>query len=236
MDNSTRDLPPDPWPRVNPEKWTTTPSTVPNRTRLWLALLIGCALALPAGWLLAPLAVLPGELGLFFFLVIGLIIGAILYRISRPAAPAPRPTLYLIGLAVAVLLWVTGLVVEYRFFPDGAVRAVRVSFNRVLPAEKRSQIDAQVRQHAFSYLKDRYPPGGFVGYVRWAATDGKMDLPRVIDHSTAPYALPQRHWGWLIRVVLSILFAAGAILSQLLALARNPAVEERTADSPPPSF
>jgi hypothetical protein len=136
-----------------------------------------------------------------------------------------RPVLWSIGLITACLLWTACLFTEYRYFPDGAVRTVIYSINRVLPSARRERIDVEVRDYVHSTLKTDYPPGGFVGYVRWAVHNGTMNLPRVIDGSTIPYRLNQHRTGWLIRVGISFLFTAGAILSQVLGLAPPPQSE-----------
>ncbi|MBN1489250.1 MAG: hypothetical protein JXA69_04975, partial [Phycisphaerae bacterium] len=61
----------------------------------WAASVIaGLALGLPFAWLLAVLAFLPFYLGLFFFTLIGLLIGAVQFRVGKPAVPWPKAPAY----------------------------------------------------------------------------------------------------------------------------------------------
>ena len=85
------------------------------RERGWIgwSLVSGCVVGVPAGALLAYLAVLPMFLGLFFFLLVSLLVGAVMFRFGRSAAPVARRTLWAVGIAVVIVIWFTGLVVEY---------------------------------------------------------------------------------------------------------------------------
>lgn len=201
--------------------------------RLWAAWGLGVVLALAASWLLAILAFLPGELGLFFFLLLGLLIGAAMYRVGRPAAPLPRPQLLLAGLSVALVLWLSVLALEYRSLPELAFKVVRGTIKTPLAPEQRERMQTAIRLDIQAQLKLRYRPGGLIGYAQWAARSGQIVVPRVIDSSTVSFRLSQRRWRWITRVVLSLIFACGAILSQVLALGRNaPADEPPKTDEP----
>lgn len=194
------------------------PETPRKPGRLWLALATGLALAVPASWALAALAMLPRLLGLFFFLLAGLLIGAVMYRVGLPAAPAPRPRLYCTGLAVALTLWMGALVVEYRSLPELAFGAVRGQIQFRLSPERRQHIREALHQHVEADLKTHYPPGGLIGYMRWVTGSGAMSVPRVIDNTSVHFQLSQRGGWWLVRAGLSLAFLAGAILSQILTL------------------
>ena len=74
------------------------------------ALVAGCLLALPVGWLLATLAMLPFFLGLFFCMLFSLLVGAVVYRVGKPAAPQARPLLWMIGIAVGLAVFGVSLV------------------------------------------------------------------------------------------------------------------------------
>ena len=52
--------------------------------RWWLAVLAGVAVTLPVAWLLSFAGTLPFFLGVFFFALFGLLIGAVIYRVAAP--------------------------------------------------------------------------------------------------------------------------------------------------------
>lgn len=211
-----------------------SPRVPPAPGRIWLAMVVGMLLAVPAGWLLAPVALLPGQLGLFFFLIVGLLIGATMYRLGKPAAPVPRSRTILIGLAVALTLWLSTLISEYRAMPQVGFAAVRSQLKVSLPPERREHIQEEISAHISSQLNKMFPPGGLIGYLRWAATDGTMDLPRVIDQRTVRFSLPQRGVWWMVRVVFSLILTAGAILALIWPLGpeKNSKAEPSQPGSP----
>ena len=197
--------------------------------------LAGLLAGIPAGWLLAYLAALPAFLGLFFYLLFGLLLGAIMVRCGRRAGPVPRPTLWLIGGGIALLVWATGLAAEYWELPRSAEEAVRKSFIRSFTRQDRQVLADKTREYVNAHLQTEYPPGGFLGYLRWAATDGTMDLPRVFSDTTEVFRLPQRRVAWLVRLALGLLFLGGTIMAQLLELAARarPAGEAGLPGEPP---
>lgn len=209
--------------------------------RAWIgwSLVSGCAAALPAGWLLAYLAVAPFFLGLLAFLVVGLLIGAVMFRFGRRAAPAPRAVLWLIGTAVVILVWGTGLAIEYDQVFGDAARAVRDSFGyRSFTEQERARIYDETRRYVLSQLTGgRFENGrlgylcGFPGYLTWAASSGTMECPRLFSPSTQTFYLAHRRLGWLTRVILSLLFLGFTVLSQILSLAEAPKPPDGTANA-----
>jgi hypothetical protein len=202
---------------------------------LFVAWGVGIALALPAGWLLAYLSALPAFLGLFFFLLVGLMIGAAMFRLASPARPLPRYSRWVMSVSVASIAWLTGLAVEYRWLPrDAADLAIRRSLRA--PAAEQELLRAEIREHIAEHLASTYPPGGFTGYVRWAATSGKIDVPRLGGDGTVTYQLMLRPSMWIVRTVLSLVLGSFSILSQLLGLERarepEPAATEEDAAAP----
>jgi hypothetical protein len=211
----------------------TEPARPPAPARFWLASAVGVIIALPIGCAMSYIAPLLYLLGLFFFLVVGLLLGAVLYRLALPAAPIPRPRLYLLASVVAAVLWSGSLATEYLTFPGTAVKAVRKNISMPLTPDRRQAIDAAVRSAIAAKLKTEYRPGGLLGYFRWAATDGSMQVPRAIDSTHIRVKLAQARVQWIVRVVLSLVFTAGAILSQILPLvhAHGRAPEPLTTES-----
>lgn len=196
-----------------------------GRPKSWIgwSLIAGCVLAVPAGWFLAYLAALPGFLGLFFYLLLGLMVGAAMYRFGRLAAPAGRPVLWVIGTLAALTVWGISLRGEYQVLPADADDSVRKSIQMTLTAQERQLLRERTHAHVAQFLRERYPPGGFAGYLRWMATDGRMECPRVVNetiHVFQPLYVRSR---WLIRVGLALLLLEWTVMSQVLGLAVDPA-------------
>jgi hypothetical protein len=199
------------------------------------------------GWLLASLALLPAFLGLFFNVLLGLIVGATVYRVAQPARPIPRFGAIGLGIVVAASIWIVSLAGEYYntrgydlpwYNADGwqwtpiegdATRSVRRFYSRkALTTQQTQRLRARTRRIFQKELKQHYPPGGFVGFLKWsAANEGSLALPRVFSNSTHTLAPKQRGVVWLIRIALSFALMAGAVISQVLGLGASP--------NPPPS-
>ena len=202
----------------------------------WLgwSLAVGVALGLPTGWLLAYLAALPAFLGQFFDLLLGLLIGAAMYRLGRPAAPVPRGHLWAVGGLVAGLVWLTTLAAQYHWFPDDAAQAViRNSISSSMNTEDLQKFMAGTRRYALDQLREKYPPGGFLGYIRWAATNRQMEIPRPGKEPPFLYHIRGTLVIWYLQLFLSLSFLLFAIESQLLGLAKiDGEAKHDAADAP----
>jgi hypothetical protein len=223
-------------------------------------MVVGVLLGLPIGWLLGILILLPFMLGLFFDMLLGLLVGAALYRVASPAAPVRRPVAVAIGLAVTLLVWCTSLAGEYynvrgysiygygsqglAWYPvDGDVtRSVRRWFaDRSFKPEQVAALRSETRNAFLQELDSKYPPGGFIGFVRWSVvTDKPIQIPRIFSPSVETCRPPQRGAIWLFRLALSLILLAGAILSQVLGLAAPtitgaPPISNPPAPPPPPA-
>ena len=130
-------------------------------------------------------------LGVFFFALFGLVIGAAIHRVASPAGPY-SPVGVLAGTTLVVLLvFGLSLLKESRDFPsDLAHDAVgrTADLHGRTAAEYRAAVEAEVR----AFLKATYPPGRTLGYVRWMAASGEIKkgaLPSVhrsfVDRRTA---------------------------------------------------
>lgn len=189
-----------------------------NRSVAW-SLVAGLVVGVPSGWLLAFLAALPFMLGIFFFVLVGLIIGAVMFRFgSRTPRTPSRRTLWLIGSSVTATVLLVSLWTEYRTLPQSVEKRVRRSFAGSFTPQMRAELRDGVQRFITSELKAHYPPGGFPGYLRWAVSSGKFECPRILKASTVEYGLPQQRTTWIIRVGLSLLLLQWTIMSQLLGL------------------
>lgn len=201
---------------------TDTPAT-PRRRTPWATMLIsGLIAGVPTGLLLAYLAFLPFFLGLFFFMLFGLIIGAIMYRAGREAAPLPRGPVLGIGILVVIVVWIIGPVLEYRDLPKAVAEDGIAQYPRRLDTQEQDRLRAGTREHVDRTLRTDYPPGGFIGYLRWVITDGEMECPYVITDVTYTFRAPQNRIGWILRTVLSLVLLGFGILSQVLSLVKPP--------------
>jgi len=206
--------------------------------RRWVAaVLSGVVLGMPVGWLLAHLGLLPFYLGLFFFTLFGLLIGAVVYRVGIPAAPLPRSVLWVGGLVVVAATWTVSIVFEYRHLYPDAIRCVKQAHRKFLPPAQLEAINARTPVRVREYLWREHPPGGLAGYLRWAATSGRMPVGELPSGRVITYVLRQGPIGWSVRVLVSVAMLTFGVLSQVLGLARP--IEQPPAayacNSPPPA-
>ena len=192
-----------------------------SRARWILATLVVMAIAIPVGVLLSFLAFLPYLLGLFFFLLLGLLLGAAQFRLGLPAAPLPGRWLVLGAAAVILTTYVTALAFEYRTLYRGAVKFAMKS-HRTLDAAGMDRVRSDVPARIRSHLASRFPPGGLVGYVRWATRSGRMQIDTTADGSPITYTLSQGPLGVLIRLVATFALLSFGLASQVIALTSIP--------------
>ncbi len=180
--------------------------------RWWLAVLVSLAASLPLIWLLSFAGLLPFLLGLFFFMLFGVVIGAVAHRVAAPCRPYGRVTLLVGTTVIVVLVWGAALVKESYDFPrDMAKNALtrRQEIGERTAGEYKTLVAGQVR----SFLAKRYPSGGPVGYVRWMIDGGKIEkgkLPNVDRALSRGQA-----GGWhVLRLLLSLAFLGYGVASQ----------------------
>ena len=194
--------------------------------RWWCATVAGTIVSLPFAWLLSYAAALPFYLGLFFFMLFGLVIGAVMFRVGAPGRPYRRFAVLAGTTFIVAVCWTLSLVKESRDFPtdiaDDIVRRSR-DIGRLSVDDYRTAVTEEVR----TFLREHHPPGGMVGYVHWMLLEGEIKKGAIPSFNQALHRSPAR-WGWAIRVVLSIALLAFAIGSQTLPLSR-------ASDSPAPS-
>jgi len=151
--------------------------------------LAAVGVGLPIGWLLCFGALLPYFLGLFFFLLFGLLLGAVMYRLTSAARPVPRGRLIAAAVIIPLFAWTVSVVVEAHDFPR-QMADYSIGKAGKLPANMaadqfRAASEADVRR----FLNERYPPGGTWGYIRWAVTSSRLEPPTALLHR--PYVASQ---------------------------------------------
>ncbi|MGI0149866.1 MAG: hypothetical protein ACREDF_10095, partial [Thermoplasmata archaeon] len=128
---------------------------------------------LPFGWILSYAAALPFFIGLFFFALLGLIVGATAFRVAKGGAPYARFTV-IAGTTVIVLAgWLTTVVKEGRDFPHDMAK---LAAERTLDLGDRSlpEFHRAVADEVTNFLAAHYAPGGTLGYVRWVLAGGQI--------------------------------------------------------------
>ncbi len=193
----------------------------------WLrAVVVGCALAIPFGILLSYVAFLMALLGLFFYALFGLLIGATVCRAAGKGARLPRwqvvagtTLIVLVGLGASMKWEIDGL-------PHDMARQAVESRQRLPEGMTKDAYMRHVETSVERYLAERYPPGGTLGYIRWVTQNGRFEKGS-IEHVTKELSRGQRRWAWVIRVVLSVvLFSFGIASLTWTLVPRRPAEPE----------
>lgn len=187
--------------------------------RWWLAVAVASVIGIPCGWVLSYAALLPFFIGVFFFAVFGLIIGAVAYRFAAPGRPYAK-TLIVVGTTVIILVtFAASLWKEGRDFPsDVATRALKNtrSIGILTPAEFRHNVEGDVRR----FLAAEYWPGGTIGYLRWTLTSGRISK-KAFDWMERDIVFPQARYLFAVRVALSLGLLAFGVASQTLTLRQS---------------
>ena len=197
---------------------TVSTGPAPSHARWWCATAAGTIVSLPLAWLLSYAAMLPFYLGLFFFMLFGLVIGAVMFRVAAPGRPYHRFAVLAGTTLIVGVCWTLSLVKESRDFPaDIAADTVRRTrdIGRLSADDYRAAVAEEVR----TFLCERHPPGGVLGYVRWMLLEGEVKKGAIPSFDQTLRRSPARI-GWAVRVVLSIALLAFAIGSQTLPLSR----------------
>ena len=202
-------------PQTNPTSLFIEGSTPSRPARWWMAVVLAILLLIPLAWLLARLIWLPFYFGLFFFLVAGLLVGAASFRVARSARPLVKSRL-VTGVCLATV-FTTGVAVFWEYHGFSA----SVAADRRFPVAKNAAISAgetvgAVKTEATAEFRRvlwaEWPPGGAIGYVRWAASSGTMSL--TVRGSTEVITNPHRGYTWPLRTTAAaILLALGLWLS-----------------------
>jgi hypothetical protein len=196
------------------------------------AVAVGLLAGLPLGWLLSYAAALPFLIGIFFFMLFGLMIGASMFRVGAKARPVPARAL-VIGITFVVLwTWTASLAWESRGFAhDQAKRALKgtASLEGTAPQEFKADVIRGIR----SYLREQYPPGGTIGYARWCVASGKIP-PSTIEPVAFELRVNQRGWFWILRAVLCITLLGFGVASQALVLQHPPKEPAPSSESEDP--
>lgn len=187
--------------------------------RWWVAVGVGAVLMAPAAVVLSLLAALPFFLGLFFFALFGLVIGAIMFRIASPRAPLGQAAVITGTTLLVVGGWALSIAVEAIDFPRSMAYSASAKSRDIGGHEVREYrvlMQDNIREH----LRSRYAPGGVLGYVRWVLTDGQLRKGEVPD-LTVDLKSGQVGWVWGIRAAASVALLGFGLGSMVLPLSRE---------------
>ena len=201
-------------------------------------LLAGLVLAVILAWTLLSFALsLLFMLGLFFFMLFGLIIGATMFRFGGSARPMAKSSVTAMTAIVSLVCWSVAVYKECLEFPEDFVDSAIKSKRVYVPKNGYDEVRAELHGFIVEYLKTNYPPGGVRGYLKLAATGSpiEVDLPS----QPRPVSIPPRAaaWVWWTRVILALVLLYVAIYSVTAGLVKaSDGPQERTGEeSPPPA-
>jgi hypothetical protein len=180
--------------------------------RLGLGVVAGLMISLPFAWILSYAAALPFFIGVFFFALLGLFIGAVTFRVAAAHRPYPKWQVLLGTIAVICVAWGGTIFKESRDFPTDMAK-VAAKQTRDIGDRTVDQFHREVVVGVQDFLRKQYAPGGLIGYVRWIVTSGR--IPRgEISVVQGTLSRPQHGASWVIRVVLSLGLISFGIASQ----------------------
>ena len=193
----------------------TSGETAGGHGRWWLGVVVGLAISLPLSWLLSYAGALMFYLGLFFFALFGLIIGAATFRVACVAQPYRKKHL-IAGTTMLVLVpWSLSMLKEGRDFAgDVAARTVQeksLDLKGNTVAAHRNIVTSDVR----AYLSEQYSPGGIRGYMLWVVLDGKISKTEV-SSLAKNWHHGQSGFVWVVRVILSLGLLTFGVATQTL--------------------
>ncbi len=197
-------------------------SPLPNAARWPLGILAGFLASVPLAGLLSFAALLPFYLGPFFFLLFGLVLGACVFRAARTARPIRAAPLLAGTAAVVLFVFVLAIQLEYMQLGGHCGNSTLKTIQQLPPDTSAEQFRRYASGAIRAHLRSAYPPGGVLGYVRWAATDGRFSAPAPegTHPATMRYRLSQSNLGWTLRVIISLLLLTGGVYSQTWPLRR----------------
>lgn len=198
-----------------------------STSRWWWSVLFGLVFSLPFAWLLSYAAALPFFIGMFFFALFGLVIGAAIFRIAILSAPYPSRSLVIGTTLVVLVAWTITIIKESHDFP--VETAIKIgNQTRDIGARSLGEFHIVVADQVRHFLHDQYPPGGTIGYIQWVLTDGHLQIG---DFETLRRTIsaPQSKFWWAVRAALSVGLLAFGIGSQTLSLKNKVTAPTRSA-------
>lgn len=181
----------------------------------------GFLVSLPLGWLLSYGAALPFMLGLFFFALFGLLIGAVMFRIGLPARPVSLVPLKIGVGIVVVICWGLSIVIEAHDFPASRAHALLGDIWPLPDGMTGADIKKDIAEFARKTLRKDHGGDGVLGYFRWVVASSHMEYHVETMRNPVVLKPPQHRWWWVMRVLLSLILLTFGVYTQAAALARR---------------
>jgi hypothetical protein len=191
-----------------------------NPTAWTIAVIVGVILAVPTGWLFSYIGSLVALLGLFFFLFLGHLIGAFVYRVGRRARPVSQSAIILGVTIVAVVGWGTGLFLELATLPNYVAKVALEKTKKLPEGDTPESFMERHSDQVAKSLEQEFPPGGFIGALKWKLTDNVWEVNIEGREDPLPVAYSQSPKLWIIRIVVSLALLWIAIYAQTSPLQR----------------
>lgn len=202
-------------PQANPSQ-PEKPMTYNPTSRWWASVCFGVVFSVPFAWLLSYAAALPFFIGMFFFVLFGLVIGAAVFRLASKNAPYRTKPLVIGTTVIVLFIWSFTIIKESHDFPhDTAIQIANKT--RDIGDQPVQEFHAGVAEQVKQFLRTEYAPGGTLGYMRWVLTDGVL-VKDDFDAIKQTISAPQIKMWWAVRVTLTVLLLAFGIGSQTLTL------------------
>jgi len=219
----------------NPPSSTIAPSDAdstpyPTGGGIIVPFIAGLIVASALAYLLLSFALsLVAMLGLFFFMLFGLIIGATMYRVGDKTKLVARNKALSATVMVTLVCWSIAIVREAVDYPsDFAAAAIENPHirKRGKVDEVRAEFDAFIRD----YLATEYPPGGIWGYFKMTASGKPIEFDAASQVKTVWIKPRVQVWVWFTRGILSLVLLFFGIWSQVSLLTKPPKVRQPAAE------
>jgi hypothetical protein len=200
---------------------------------VWRSLLGGLIVAVVLAWFLLSAGLsLPFMLGLFFFMLFGLIVGAVMFRFGDTARPIAKSKVVMATALVSIACWAVALGKECVEFPaDFVEKALRQVY---IPPDGYDQVKGELESFITEYLKREYPPGGAIGYLRLAAAGKPIEVNIESQPKTVTVKPMTAAWVWWTRTVLSVVLFYLAAYSVTGDLSKRRKLKDAAAPENPP--
>lgn len=186
-------------PPMSPDPTMTNSTSAAITAWLFAQIFVLGSLAI-LGWLLARLVWLYYFFGLFFFLVAGLLVGAIGFRIARSARPMAKSRLLRGIISIALCSTAINIVWEYRHFCSTVGQPPHFADARnaaIALGKPSNQIQHEASEEFARFLTKEFPPGGALGYMLWSTREGKARI--TVEGVGETIVTDHRQWIWPVR-------------------------------------
>jgi len=167
------------------------------------------------GWAFSHLSNLLVYVGLFFFALFGLILGATLFRLLAHFRPLPKVVFVSIGMLFVLGAWWGGLALEASYYPGDFYLSCIEKFRRPPPEMTPEEQKEKILEQACDFLEENYGSCDTISYLRWGLASGEAKLPVPGRAKLFLYKRPQRQTTLWIRLGLSLGLLSFGVLSSL---------------------